>query len=215
VRRKINRSPRLLALIERRKKVRKGEQFNADEMAAIAGMTWRNLKPQVDEDPAFPIVSRGSEGKPWVFDGRAVLDHMIARLELEAKEQQAREERVALMAGISPDLAASGMSVADLVKIDQLQTNAQRRKIEQGEYVRRDDAENAITGMFTTMQSETLATVSRLDPAGQWPPEVRAAVADALRTLLVRVHNGVSGWLKSDAGSGSETRRTVSRARGR
>jgi hypothetical protein len=130
-----------------------------------------------------------------VFNGRDVLAHMISKLELEQKERDARAARVATMAGVPEHVARSGIPVADLVKIDQLQTSAQRRKIEQREYIRRVEAESVITGMFTTMQSETLAIASRLDPSGQWPPEVRASVADELRSVLVKVHDGVAGWL--------------------
>lgn len=213
MRRRSDPSPRLTMLRNARRKLKKGEMFNADEMAAVAGMTWRNMKPQVEADPKWPTVRRGSEGVAWQFNGRDVLGHMIGKLEVEQKERDARSARVAAMAGIPAEVARSGISVADLVKIDQLQTSAQRRKIEQREYVRRIEAENVITGIFTTMQSETLSLVAKLDPAGRWPASVRSEISDELRTLLVKLRDQVEGWLTEDARSTGGARRRVNRAR--
>jgi hypothetical protein len=213
MRRAADPAARLERLRGARKRLKRGELFNADEMAGVAGMTWRNMKPMVEADANWPVLRRGSEGVAWQFEGRAVLDHMIAALEVAQRERDARAARVAKMTGITVEQAQSGLSVSDLAKIDQLQTSAQRRKIEQREWVRRDEAESVITGVFTTIQSETLATVSRLDAAGRWPANVRAEVADEMRSYLVRLHDQVAGWLTPDAGPKSKPRIRANRAR--
>lgn len=187
---------RLAALREARKAVKKGEVFNADDMAAITGQTWRNLKPQVDADPGWPILKRGAEGVAWQFDGRAVLDHMIAGLEAQAKARDERERRKAELAGIharSPE--KTGLTVGEYAEIDRMQTAAQRRKIEQRVYTLDSEHRQVVTLIFSTVQNELLAAPSRLDAAGQWSPEIRANVADALRTLAVRIHDQVKDKL--------------------
>lgn len=186
---------------------------NADEMAKIAGQTWRNLKPQIEADPEWPCLMRGSEGVAYQFDPKAVLDHMVKRLEEKLKERTDRNRRIAEMAGFQPELADTGLSIEELRHLDQLQTSVQRRKIEQRSYVPLADHEAIIADLFSTMQAETLSTVGRLDPAGKWPALVRAAVREEMRSLLVRIHDQLGSHLNPDAKSARRGRTGARAAR--
>jgi hypothetical protein len=180
---------------------------NAEEMATIAGLTWRALKPQVEADADWPCLMRGSEGVAYQFNPKAVLDHMIARLEEKLKERTTRNRRIAEMAGIAPDLADTGMSLDELRVLDQLQVSTQRRKIEQRNYVPLVEFEAVIADVLSTMQAETLSMVGRLDPAGKWPPLVREQVREEGRNLLVRIHDKLGKRLTSDARASSRDRK--------
>lgn len=184
---------------------------NADEMAAIAGITWKAMKPQVEADPKWPVQRKGSEGVAYLFAPVKVLEHMIAGLEAKLAQREERAARIARMSGVAVAPAQASLDVRELKAIDDLQTSVQRRKIEQGFYVKRADHEATVADIFSTMQAETLATVSRLDPAGRWPATVRVEVADAMRTLLVRLHDKIGAKLKPD--DSGPTRPGRSRAR--
>ena len=172
---------------------------NADEMAKIAGMTWRNLKPQVEEDADWPCLMRGSEGVAYQFDPKKVLDHMVKRLEAKLQERHDRSARLAKIAGFPEELAQTGLSIEELRHLDALQVSVQRRKIEQRNFVPLAEFEAVIADVFSTMQAETLSLVGRLDPSGRWPATVRADVKDELRSLLVRLHDKLGARFNPDA----------------
>lgn len=213
-----NPSPRIAKLEAARKTIRRKLIVNGEDLSKIVGLTWRRLRDLVEADPEWPVIRKGSEGVSYEFDAKAVLDHMIRRAKEQMVGRHKRADRIATMSGvlISPELLAQDqLSINDLRTIDTLQTSAQRRKIEQRHYVRRDEAEAVITDLFSTMQAETMATVSRLDPAGRWPSQVRAEVAEAVRGLLVTLHDKVGDWLKPDAGPKAGTRGRAKPARQR
>lgn len=189
------------------------ERVTAGEMAKIVGLSWRRLSDQIEKDPDFPVARRGSEGLSYEFAPLDVVDHMIRRLDEQLDTRRAKAERMAAIAGMPAETASHGLSIDELIKLDGLQTAVQRRKIEQRQYVRADEHANVIADIFTTMQSETLAITGRLDPAGRWPANVRAEVTEAMRSLLVRLHDKLGDRLDPDARSKSAPRKRARRAR--
>lgn len=206
-------SARLKLLQAARRIARKDDVVNADDMASITKMTWRNLRKIIDADPGFPIQSRGAEGIAWEFQVTAVLDHMIKRCQGEIRANAAKARRLAELAGVTVPDDDSGMSLADLRQINLLQMDTQRRKIEQRELVQAGEVRAMMTDFFTMVQSETLATVTQLDPAGQWPAKTRAEVSDHLRTMLVRVHDKFARWISDDIRDDRPARKRTGRAR--
>lgn len=186
---------------------------NGHEMAKIAGMTWRNLKFQIEADPDWPCLMRGSEGVAYQFDPRKVLDHMVRRLQAKLNERTTRNRRIAEMAGFDPDLADTGLSIDELRQLDALQVSVQRRKIEQRTYVPLGEFEAVLADVFSTMQAETLSLVGRLDPSGRWPAPVRADVKDELRSLLVRLHDKLGKNFNPNARTARSRRRGAGAAR--
>lgn len=203
-------SARIALLKAARDNLRKAKikgPVNADELAKIVGMTWRQLKTYVEPDPDFPCLMRGSEGVAYQFDPKAALDYLIKRFERELEARKQRNKRIAQMAGFPEEMADTGLSLEDLRLLDQLQVNAQRRKIEQGLYVTAAEHEAAVTDLLTTMREETLSAVGRLDPSGKWPAVIRNQVREELRSILVRVHDKLGEHFNPDvqtarAGSG-------------
>jgi hypothetical protein len=209
-------SARIAALKERRKQFVASKvkgPLNAEEMAAAIGMTWRQLKTYVEADPDFPCLLRGSEGSPYQFDAKKVFDHLIRFFESKLKERNDRNRRIAEMAGFEPEMADTGLSLEELRQLDFLQTSNQRKKIEQRQYVPLAEFEGVIADVFTTIQSETLSMVGRLDPAGKWPALVREQVREEGRNLLVRIHDKLGKRLNPDAVTTGRGRRGAQAAR--
>jgi hypothetical protein len=201
-------SARLAILREVRKHIKAGEEFIGDEMAKVLRLSWRHLSELIDEHPEWPVLQRGSEGVPWRFEGRALIDAMIAHYEAVQKERAARSARIQQLSGLPiPKEAAGRYSLAELKQIDGLQREVQRRKVEQRGYVTIEEHRRVITSIFTTIQTEILSAAPELDPAGKWPADVRADVIDRNRTLLVRLHDQVRDRLTDDVRPARRARR--------
>ncbi|WP_374648661.1 hypothetical protein [Rhizorhabdus sp.] len=196
-----------------REVARRDDVANAEEMAKILKMTWRNLRLIIDADAAFPIQSRGAEGIAWEFRVAKVLDHLIKRCRSEIQANSAKHRRLAELAGVSVPEDADGMSLADLRQINLLQMDAQRRKMDQGEWVPRAQVQTLFTSFFSMVQSEHQSTAAKIDPTGRLPAEVRAAVQDHMRGLLVRLHDKFGAFISDDVPAASQSRTRVPRAR--
>jgi hypothetical protein len=116
---------------------------------------------------------RGSEGRLPVRSAAGARSHDQAAARSSCRIGRRATAVIAEVAGISPELADSGMSLEELRMLDaMLQVSTQRRKIEQRLYVPLAEHEAVIADVFTTMQAEVLSTVGRLDPSGKWPAAV-------------------------------------------
>lgn len=182
-----------------KKLVKPGEILNLEEMATAAGITARHLKPQIDDDPEWPIVQRGSEGVPWQLDGRAVIAHMVRRAKEKLALRDTQRKRLARLAGLEVETTGDAPSLAEMREADRLQQSLHRRKIEQGEYVPRTQVYGLVVDLLSLFQTETMATRAALDPGGLWPTDVADAVDDRMRETLIRVHDRAEEFVPKDA----------------
>lgn len=189
---------------------------NGNDMARILGMTWKNLRDTIAADIDFPIHARGAEGIAWEFRVVVVLDHLIAGCRAVIEQAHSKEQRVAKLAGVAIGGGSTGsaISINDYRAIDQMQREQQRRKIEQREWMRRDDVRALMSNFFAMVQSEHTSMAAELDPAGKWAPDVRADVEDHMRTILVRLHDSFGAYINDDARRVGRPRTRVRAARG-
>lgn len=202
---------RLATLEAARVGVEPGLILNANEMATVAGMSWANLKRIVESDPSFPVAQRGDMGVSWQFDAGKVLDHMIGSAKAERQRREARRADVSRLAGLGvqplPPLggeAGGSGSAAERVQearainaLIDAQAKLRLEKQKQGELIPRDRVRALLTDLMTTMQTETLAASSRMDPAGQWEPSFRSGVEEELRSVLTTVRDRLEKMLEA------------------
>jgi hypothetical protein len=210
-------TPLLPTLRAAREAIESGALVQGTRLAELAGTTWRVLKKRIIRDATFPVVERGVNGRAWTFDAAAALDHMIAGLERQTKGKQKRAAMVARQSGMAfdpvdlpdvddplsddapamddpMDVAASARSISLLANA-QMQTH--RLKQMQGEFVRADDHTRVIATIMSTMQTETLAIASKVDPAGTLPVEVRGQLEDELKNVLLAVKSACDKDLRA------------------
>jgi hypothetical protein len=151
---------------------------------------------------------------PWEFDAAAVLDHLIAQARTSRSGREARLAEVSRLAGLggqagdlSPSDRPAGVagSASEMLEgaraigamID-AQAKVRGEKQAQGRFVDAEAARSVLWDMMTTMQTETIAVASKMDPAGQWPPELRGQVEEELRNVLLTVRGkleaGIGAW---------------------
>jgi len=208
---------RLETLKARRKAARNDDVVSTAGLERITGLGWRYLKRLIDENPDFPIRKRGAEGSSYEFVVPDVLDWLIGYYRGKVQARDAAQERIARLAGITvPNGSTNGLSVKDFIEINRVQLEVQRRKVEQRQLVPATEVRAIMSGLAGVVQSELTTMVSRIDPAGRWPADARAMIAEELRNLLVRIHDGFGEWLDSDVrgtnGTGSRSRATKRRA---
>lgn len=207
-----------------RRKLKDARIVQGTELADMIGATWRVLKARILRDSAFPVVERGANGKAWSFEAIAVLDYLIADTEQLAAQRVKNAARMARMAGVTagPDNAPVDIAMVDdmlaaqavdsatdlaaqsraLNALAQAQMTTHRLKQLQGEYVLADDHRRIVSVIMSTMQNETLAIASRLDPTGTLPTETRTALDNELRNVLLTVKAACERALRS-AGAGA------------
>lgn len=200
---------RLAVLEAARKDIgRKKIILNLTEMAKVAGMTERNFTTIVKRDEHLPVKQPGGMGVPWQFEAGKVLDHLIKQARAAQAEREARMARVTRLAGLGAsagasssgdprgagsgtvargdpaDLLASAKAISAMVDT---QAKIRGEKQAQGRLVDMERARSVLWAMLTTMQTETLAIASKMDPTGQWEPELRGQVEEELRNVLLGV----------------------------
>jgi len=195
-----------------------GTEVNASGLARATGITWRVIEPWVLADDAFPVMRRGGQGNPWAFDLATALDRMIKRARSLSAARGARKAETSRLAGFgggesappSPEPDVGPGSAADrtadargLKALAEAQMITHRLKQQQREFVPAAAVVALLGDLMTTMQTETLAISSKLDPSGAWPAELRMSVEDELRTVLVIVRDKLDRWLK-DWGKGGD-----------
>lgn len=182
--------------------------LNADEMASVAGMTWRNLKTLIDRDAGFPIKTRGDMGVPWEFAARKVLDHLIKQARAAQAGRERRRADVSRLAGLgattgvcSPgDPTGEGAGTAAREMLEEaraldallsLQTRVRQERERQNQLLDRVKTQEFLWRWLSTLQSEVLAIRQRLDKANALPVEVRRALDDELASILVTMRGAL------------------------
>jgi hypothetical protein len=195
-------SARLKILQAALKQIKNGDTLNADEMAKAVGMTWRNLKLIIDSDPDFPIVSRGAEGIAWQFNARKAVEHMIGKCNAALGELRSRAERMSRLTGFETEKGATAgdfddepLSAGELKNLGDAQMAAHRLKLAQGKLIPAEKVRAFQMAYHAQMQAETLGIVAHLDPAGQWPVDLRRSVEDRMRTILVELQDRMAAFL--------------------
>jgi hypothetical protein len=202
---------RLALLLAGQKRIRNGDILSMADMATALDMTQRNLKLTIDADPDFPIVSRGGEGVAWQLDAGAVFKHMIAKCQAVIAERKARLKRMNRLTsfrGSSPPLpdaaglpqpAAEGgetpLAPQDLKQLGEAQMTAHKLKMLQGQFMPVAETTAFLLDYHSEMQAKTLGILGKIDPAGQWPPEVRKMVNEEMRNTLVGLQTSMDTFL--------------------
>lgn len=201
---------RLAKLEATRPNVEPGEILNAEEMAAAAGMVWKNLKAIVDRDPDFPVLRRGGEGTPWQFEAAKALDHMIDRARAVQADRERRRDRVSVLAGLGSETgggspsggdgqsAGSGSAARDMFEdaralsaLIDVQAKLRAEKVAQGALLHRDKVESFLWRWLSALQSDVLAIEGRIDKVGMIEPVQREAIKAELATALVSLRGAL------------------------
>ena len=183
-------SERRARLVEALKLVKPRDIFNLNQLALAAGIPDRLMSREVKADKDFPVKTYGAEGIEYEFQAVKAIKYMIGTCDAKLAARRSKMDLISSLSGIEiPASAARDFGIAELKQIDQIQTSTQKRKIEQSLYVLKVHHEKCITELATLVQTEVLSTASRLDASGQWPPEIRSSVEEALKNILVVIHD--------------------------
>jgi hypothetical protein len=192
-------SVRVARLVQARKQFKPREICNMRALATAAGVTSVRMSQEVKQDPLFPVVFRGSEGVEWEFEARKAIDHLLKQARSRLADRERNIEKLVALAGIrvDPKLMPTTMSLAELREVDRLQAQAQKRKIEQGEYVPAVEHRQVIGIIFDMVRETFLSVATEVDSSGLWPSEISGEVSDHLRNKAVEFQARVAIQLEN------------------
>lgn len=188
----------LIARLEAALKVARPRDIaDANLMAEIVGMTWRNLQETyIKPDPAFPIKVRGSEGRGYQFEVTKVLRHMIGRARQRQAENSKRSANAARLTGFTVPEDGIGMDLAEISKLADLTVKAQAMKNEQGYYVPAASLSTFLSGYNAVIRDELLGTSAVIDPTGDLSPEHRRRFDERMRTIAVEIQRKAERYIE-------------------
>jgi len=202
---------RLVRLREAEKRARKFKQrdrLTARPMAELLGVSWDVLRGWCNDIPGFErakCFTRGQQGIEWEFKPLKTTRFLISHFEkvIEDGERKVRREIAAATGGRMK--APEGVhSIDDLTKVLRLSVEVRAEQERRAELVEAQKVVDILGRVFTEMQAAGLRAAQQLDPNGRWPPETRAAVDEAVRSVMVEQQRQAQDCLKELNGSSAQ-----------
>lgn len=152
------------------------------------------IKKLIDENPDFPIITRGDRGVPWEIDlaAAALFIRELRRRDEEAARARAAEVRQFGFELLGPDAAAAQPDRPELTAKDQqalIEAEIAAIKLGQlrGEFVRRAEVETSLGQLAALMQQRFLTLPDRLAKS--------VTIARDVQARLHRIVEADLGWV--------------------
>lgn len=157
------------------------------EFVAMPGVPSEpTLRKLIDENPDFPVVSRGKNGQAYEIDAEAGLKWLKARREAEELARRERQDRLnQLSLDLLGDDAAvkpgnSGLSPREIGEALEAEVQAIKLAQLRGELVRKAEVEAALSQFMVALRQQFRTMPQRLGKR----VEVRRDVLNALDVLI-------------------------------
>lgn len=192
-----------LARLQKALEIVKGSKtLNLGELARAVGVSDQAMGKEIKSDPKFPVTSVGSNGVGYVLPCPKALKYLIAKEETKLARQADREDLASRLAGIQVSAEDIGsLSITEMRAINAVQMDVQKRKIEQGHYVRAADHRMSHAIVAGVTQRELLGLRAVMDPSGHWDPVFAENFDEQIRTALVRIRDEQEKELRKQRGS--------------
>lgn len=167
---------------------------NKRKLASVLGVTTVTLGNWLERWPDFPVLERGTNGRDYVFDVRAVVDFLRAKKEAEAAAAAEKDEALSqlalpLLELEQPESAAgSRLSVKEQIAALELSTKRRKEAVELGKLVGADEVSETLMAAFANFSRGLRAAVRQAAADQNLPASVtralEARIADAQRTFV-------------------------------
>lgn len=167
---------------------------NKRKLSQVLGVTTVTLGNWFERWPDFPVLERGTNGRDYVFDVRAVVDFLRAKKEAEALAAAEKDEALSqlalpLLELEQPETAGgSRLSVKDQIAALDLSTKRRKEAVELGKLVAADEVSDSLMAAFANFSRGLRAAVRQAAVEQNLPASVTRALearfADAQRTFV-------------------------------
>lgn len=196
---------KLRVSLAKAKKFKRGQTITAEPMATLLGISQVTLRSWADKFDGFEAsgcFERGGRGIEWTFKPVATVEWLIKHFEAERARSAKQTQRVRGIVGATDnEEIPTDLSLAELKTLLDLTVRAQDARIKSGELVRASTIKEILRRVFSAIQQAGLRTALELDPTGQWPPETREIVENAIRTVLLKQVQAAEVCLNEFGGS--------------
>lgn len=203
---------KLEASLEKTRSIPCGTALSFEPMLALLGISsrqvlrgWCREIPGFEESGAFET---GGNGIEWKFEPRATILFLIRHFEAERDAAAARNKAMKDMAGgTALEAVPDDFDMRQTREMIDLSLKVQDARERAQTLVPIAPVAAALRRMFGAMQAAGLQAAQKLDPLGQWPPQVRESVEDGIRSLMAEQRDAArnclvelrSGGLDGDA----------------
>lgn len=181
---------KLRVSLAKAKKLKRNQTITAEPMATLLGIsqvTLRSWADKLDGFEASGCFERGGRGIEWTFKPVATVEWLIKHFEAERSRSVKQAHKVRSIVGAADnDEIPNDISLGELKTLLDLTVRAQDARMKAGELVRASQVKEILRRVFSAIQQAGLRTALELDPTGQWPPETREIVENAIRTVLLK-----------------------------
>lgn len=191
-----------------RRQAQPGDTANLTTLAKGLGITPAYFRRvHIDGDEQFPVAATGTEGRDYVFDVIAALNHLFWRCWERLERERAETARVARLTGSAgggpgePTVEADGLgsvSVSDLGKLIDVNQRLMRARQDQGDLIPKARVSEFLIAYNTEVQSGVLGAEQKVDPLGTLPVDVRVQVHETLRQKCIDLTKRIERFLNPD-----------------
>lgn len=182
----------------------RGETISLIDLSAFWGVTkarfcnYRDEASRVVNWPAGKTVNQ-----QLVYPRLQVLKAMQAYLTRNDAVQAERQAKFSRLMGQTseggaPSSGGDMLPPSELLKIDQLASNLEARKVRNGELIRREDVTAAAGKVFSLLSRRLANLGTQADPNGKLPGDVRDKIEKTGHALLLRIHAEMKDMLAAD-----------------
>lgn len=181
-----------------------------EDLAAMWGVTKARFVTVRNGMPGFPEPKR-VDGSIFIYAARPALQAMWdweTRNDKIKSDRRARQNKLLGKGRGRPskaDLEEPMFTPTELLRFDQLAASVEQREINQGKLVWQADVEAVFSEIFSMLSSTVGSLANTCDPNGLLAPDVRSAIDNAGRQVLLNLHSEMKSYL---SGKNGKSRRT-------
>lgn len=180
-------------------KLKRGAKLTAGPMAELLKVRWPALREWCDDLPGFEesgAFVRGGNGIEWSFNAVKTVNFLIARFQREITSQKTKNRDIRKAIGVDLPETEASASFQETKGLVELTLTVFAAAEKQRRYTLAEDVESFIAGYNQRVVDGIMGVRTRVDPNGNLPPHVRAAVDDALRSVASATHAEAARYIE-------------------
>lgn len=172
-------------------KLKRGERLSAKPMAELLGVTWIALRDWCNEIDGFEASGafvRGGNGIEWDFEPRKTVAFLLKHFSDRVQAQARRSRAITKAVGVTMPDEEAAPSLSDTKDLVNLTVTVVAAAEKQGAYTLTEDMVSFLAGYNQRVLDGIMGVRTLVDPNGNLPAHVRAAVDKYLRQVATEVH---------------------------
>lgn len=190
---------KLQAALDRAKKLKRGTVLAARPMAELLGVSWVTLREWCDEFSELETsgaVMRGGNGIEWSFAPARTISVILKMLDKRLAGQAKKSREITSAIGVAMPTAEEASSISETKDLVNLTLAVVAAAEKQRRYTPTEEMIEFVDRYNQRVVDGIMGVRTRVDPNGNLPPHVRAAMDNYLRMVATEVHGEASRFIE-------------------